>query len=64
MYAGLFLTERMGLFNRLFQFLLGEPEKQAKDMFSELAREAGFKVSIIQPKDDKIHLPVLLFEEI
>jgi ubiquinone/menaquinone biosynthesis C-methylase UbiE len=60
--CGAVFNRNNGLINRLFRFLLGEPDKQATELFSTLAREAGFKISIIQPKDDKIQLPVLLFE--
>ena len=51
-----------GIINRLFRFLFGESDKQAEELFSELAGEAGFSFSIIQSKDDKIQLPVMLFE--
>jgi ubiquinone/menaquinone biosynthesis C-methylase UbiE len=51
-----------GLLNRLFHFIFGEPDLQPIELFSRLAREAGFRISIIQQKDDKIQLPVMLFE--
>ncbi len=51
-----------GLIDKLFRTLFGKPDHQEKEMFSGLAREAGFSFSIIQPKDDKIQLPVMLFE--
>jgi len=60
--CGAYFQRDDGLINRLFRFLFGEPEKPAKEIFLELSREAGFSFSIIQPKGDKIQLPVMLFE--